>query len=97
MQKYFNVSMIKYNDKISVKLFNAAEDVKVNIGCSVDIMKGTTIKSAKFNVDETDLSFFLKNIAFRVQPIKDYYDINHSYSQNGDKYSVGYDDDFYDG
>lgn len=96
MQQFFNVSMIKYKDTIGVKLANAPSDVVPVPGCAVDILDGSTIKGAKFFLDEAKDNM-INNIAFRLQPLEEYYDTIHSYSQNGDIYSVGYDNDFYDG
>lgn len=89
--------MVRYNDTISVKFKQAEADAAIKLGCSMDILTGSTIKGARFSTDPADESFFMNNLAFRLQPIKSYYDTTHSYSQNGDKYTVGYDNDFYDG
>jgi len=89
--------MIKYKDTIGVKLANADSEVVPVSGCAVDILGGNTIKGAKFFLDfEVDTNI-INNFALRLQPIEEYYDTIHSYSQNGDIYSVGYDSDFYDG
>ena len=96
MQQFFNISMIKYKDTIGVKLANAPSDVVPTPGCAVDILDGSTIKGAKFFLDESEDNM-INNIAFRLQPLEEYYDTTHSYSQNGDSISVGYDNDFYDG
>jgi hypothetical protein len=61
----------------------------------MDILAGSTITGAKFKNDED--SKFMKWIALRLQPIVESYDAIHSYAQNGDTYTVGYDQDFYDG
>jgi len=63
----------------------------------VKILPGTTIKGAKFNSDPEISEVFLNNLAFRVQPFKEKYGSTHSYSNNGDVYTLGYDNDFYDG
>jgi len=89
--------MIKYKDTIGVKLANAPSDVVPVPGCAVDILDGSTIKGAKFFLDFEVDENMINNIAFRLQPLEEYYDTIHSYSQNGDIYSVGYDNDFYDG
>lgn len=91
--------MIRYNDTISVKLFQTdpTSEVEIKSGCSIDIMAGNTIKGAKAHIDLGESTFFMKNLGFRLQPIEEYYDTTHSYSQNGDLYSIGYDNDFYDG
>lgn len=97
MQKYFNISMIKYDDIIGVKFAQIDAEAVSSIGCAVDILAGSTIKAAKFYTDLESSDTFLSNLAFRLQPVQEFYDTTHSYSQNGDIYSVGYDNDFYDG
>ena len=54
--------MVKYNDTISVKFYQAAEDAEVKPGCSIEILPGSTIKGAKFNVDEAESAFYMNSI-----------------------------------
>ena len=99
MQKWFNVSMMKYDNFYSVKLQNveAGDDAQPIVpGCRVDIVDGNSIQGVKFFTNPAD-GVFINSLQFRVKPIEEYYDTTHSYSQNGDIYSVGYDKDFYDG
>lgn len=97
LPKFFDYAMVRYEDKIRVKFQSYTEEEKAEIGCAIDILSGSTIKGARFNTDFESSDVFLNNLAFRVQPLEEYYDNTHSYSQNGDSYTVGYDKDFYDG
>ena len=97
MQKWFNVSSIKYDNVYSVKTFQVEADAEEEPvpGCKVDVLEGNSIQAVKFYSNPTDV--FVNSIQFRVKPLEEYYDQTRSYSQNGDVYEVGYDNDFYDG
>jgi len=96
MQKWFNVSSIKYDNVYSLKFFQvAAGEAEPVPGCKVDVLEGNSIQAVKFFSNPTEI--LVNSLQFRVLPLVEYYDQTRSYSQNGDVYEVGYDNDFYDG
>lgn len=97
LEKWWNVTAKRYPDELWMRLvdedFGEGDQEEFKTGCSIDFLPDQTLQGVKFATQDDE---YIKNIAFRVKPLEEYYDNESSYEQNGDVYSIGYDEDFKD-
>lgn len=56
MQRWFNVSSIKYDNVYSLKLYQVEADAAQPVpGCKVDVLEGNSIQAVKFYTKPTEV------------------------------------------